>query len=159
MKAPLNKTLAFGNLKEESFLLMKFKILAILVTITFFVYDFAYAHSGRTNSSGCHNVTATGGYHCHSGGSSGGTSSRSGSGYSRTTLSEADQVLLIFGAVIVIGICWVLIDRDSCLLDTQHIANPVQSFLLSEQLAPPNSQLLSILHEQERSITVGVVGI
>ena len=22
-------------------------------------------HSGRTNSSGCHNVTRTGGYHCH----------------------------------------------------------------------------------------------
>lgn len=120
--------------------MMKFKILAILVTITFFTYDFADAHSGRTNSSGCHNVTATGGYHCHSGGSSGGTSSRSGSGYSGTTLSEADQVLLIFGAVIVIGICWVLIDRDSCcLLDTQHTANPVQHSLLSKQLALPNS--------------------
>lgn len=27
-----------------------------------------FAHSGRTNSAGCHNVTATGGYHCHNGG-------------------------------------------------------------------------------------------
>lgn len=24
-----------------------------------------YAHSGRTNSQGCHNDTKTGGYHCH----------------------------------------------------------------------------------------------
>jgi hypothetical protein len=28
----------------------------------------AWAHPGRTNSSGCHNVRATGGYHCHGGG-------------------------------------------------------------------------------------------
>jgi hypothetical protein len=28
-----------------------------------------FAHSGRTNSEGCHNERATGGYHCHSGGS------------------------------------------------------------------------------------------
>tara|TARA_B100001059_G_scaffold234146_1_gene275895 strand:+ start:39 stop:554 length:516 start_codon:yes stop_codon:yes gene_type:complete len=27
-----------------------------------------FAHSGRTNSAGCHNVTKTGGYHCHNGG-------------------------------------------------------------------------------------------
>ena len=25
----------------------------------------AFAHSGRTNSEGCHNNTKTGGYHCH----------------------------------------------------------------------------------------------
>jgi hypothetical protein len=24
-----------------------------------------YAHSGRTNASGCHNDTKSGGYHCH----------------------------------------------------------------------------------------------
>lgn len=29
----------------------------------------AIAHGGRTNSSGCHRVRATGGYHCHNSGS------------------------------------------------------------------------------------------
>ena len=47
---------------------MKFKILAILVIFVFCVYDFAYSHSGRTNSAGFHNVTVTGSYHCHGGG-------------------------------------------------------------------------------------------
>ena len=28
-----------------------------------------HTHSGRTNSSGCHNNRKTGGYHCHNGGS------------------------------------------------------------------------------------------
>ncbi|NOK08784.1 YHYH domain-containing protein [Corallococcus exercitus] len=32
----------------------------------------AWAHPGRTNSSGCHNERATGGYHCHNGGGGGG---------------------------------------------------------------------------------------
>ena len=72
---------------------MKFKVIAILLTITFLTYDFAYAHSGRTNSSGCHNVTATGGYHCHSSGSSGSTSSKGGSSHSGTALSEEDRNL------------------------------------------------------------------
>ncbi len=27
--------------------------------------NLAVAHSGRTNSSGCHNDNRTGGYHCH----------------------------------------------------------------------------------------------
>ncbi|GMU01585.1 hypothetical protein KH5H1_57050 [Corallococcus caeni] len=31
----------------------------------------AWAHPGRTNSSGCHNERATGGYHCHGGGGGG----------------------------------------------------------------------------------------
>ena len=30
----------------------------------------SYAHSGRTNSSGCHTNHGTGDYHCHNGGSS-----------------------------------------------------------------------------------------
>jgi hypothetical protein len=29
------------------------------------VAGFANAHSGGTNSSGCHNDRTTGGYHCH----------------------------------------------------------------------------------------------
>ena len=80
---------------------MRSKILAIVIIFVFSVYDFAYAHSGRTNSSGCHNVTATGGYHCHNGGGSSGSSSSSSSRYSE---SENDTVLLLGLAVIVIGV-------------------------------------------------------
>ena len=110
---------------------MKFKILAVLLTITFITYDFAYAHSGRTNSSGCHNVTAIGGYHCHSGGSPAGTSSRGSSDYSESIFSEADRSFLILGTIVLIGICWVLIEDDSCcLLDAQYSANPARIFFV-----------------------------
>lgn len=37
--------------------------IALLATIVF--CNTALAHSGRTNSEGCHNNTRTGGYHCH----------------------------------------------------------------------------------------------
>lgn len=37
-------------------------IIAIALIIS---AGFAQAHSGGTNSSGCHNETATGTYHCH----------------------------------------------------------------------------------------------
>lgn len=76
---------------------MRFKILVILVIFVFCVYDFAYSHSGRTNSAGCHNVTATGGYHCHN---SSGSSGRSGS-YSQ---SDDDLYLVLGLVVIVVGI-------------------------------------------------------
>lgn len=75
---------------------MRFKILVILVIFVFCVYDFAYSHSGRTNSAGCHNVTATGGYHCHSSSGSGGSGS-----YSQ---SEDDVYLVLGLAVIVVGV-------------------------------------------------------
>lgn len=42
----------------------------------FFLFSFANAHSGRTNSSGCHNDRKNGGYHCHNSGSSSKSSSR-----------------------------------------------------------------------------------
>jgi len=75
---------------------MRFKILVILVILVFCVYDFAYSHSGRTNSAGCHNVRATGGYHCHS------SSGSSGSGsYSQ---SEDDVYLVLGLVVVVVGI-------------------------------------------------------
>ena len=35
-----------------------------------------HAHSGRTNSEGCHNDNKRGGYHCHGGGSSSASSTR-----------------------------------------------------------------------------------
>lgn len=37
-------------------------ILALVLAMT---ATSALAHSGGTNSSGCHNETRTGGYHCH----------------------------------------------------------------------------------------------
>ena len=73
---------------------MRFKILVILVIFVCCVYDFAYSHSGRTNSAGCHNVAATGGYHCHS-------SSGSSGSYSQ---SEDDVYLVLGLVVIVVGI-------------------------------------------------------
>jgi uncharacterized protein YdeI (BOF family) len=41
---------------------MKKIILACLVAL---VSSLAFAHSGGTNSEGCHKETRTGGYHCH----------------------------------------------------------------------------------------------
>ena len=79
---------------------MRFKILVILVIFVFCVYDFAYSHSGRTNSAGCHNVTATGGYHCHSssGGSGGSGSYSRGSRYSE----DDNDVYLVLGLVVIV---------------------------------------------------------
>lgn len=115
---------------------MKFKILAILLIISIFTYNFAYAHSGRTNSSGCHNVTATGGYHCHSGGSSGGTASGKDPSSSKTRSGEESGMYVIGSAVILIGIYWILTDRDSCcLFKAQHSANLARGFLLNERPA------------------------
>ena len=70
--------------------------------ITKFIFAFflfvsfnSFAHSGRTNSAGCHNVTKTGGYHCHNSGSSSSGSSSSGSSSSSsvTTSTENSQSL------------------------------------------------------------------
>lgn len=38
------------------------------IILSFLSIQKAYSHSGRTNSSGCHNNRKTGGYHCHNGG-------------------------------------------------------------------------------------------
>ncbi|MES2888953.1 MAG: YHYH domain-containing protein [Pseudomonadota bacterium] len=37
-------------------------LIACLITLA---TTLAVAHSGGTNSNGCHNETRTGGYHCH----------------------------------------------------------------------------------------------
>jgi|GEM_PF-1230452 len=42
------------------------RTIKIFITLTLAFISLApLAHSGRTNSSGCHNETKTGGYHCH----------------------------------------------------------------------------------------------
>mgnify|MGYP001265537424 CR=1 FL=1 len=46
------------------------QILFFSFTIVLLFSFSLFAHSGRTNSAGCHNVTKTGGYHCHNGGTS-----------------------------------------------------------------------------------------
>lgn len=116
---------------------MRFKILVILVIFVFCVYDFAYSHSGRTNSAGCHNVTATGGYHCHSssGGSSGGSSSRSGS------YSQSDDFYLVLGIfVIVVGVGYWAYTTDwgknpqGCFLSQGLDNKPLTRGLLDETL-------------------------
>ena len=43
------------------------KFLTILILFLFTLATIANAHSGRTNSSGCHNDNIYGGYHCHRG--------------------------------------------------------------------------------------------
>jgi hypothetical protein len=43
---------------------MKTKILIILI-IAVFIQNVTFAHSGRTNKSGCHTNHKTGDYHCH----------------------------------------------------------------------------------------------
>ena len=108
----------------------------IILTCAWLLYNStAHAHSGRTDANGGHYNRTTGVYHYHnSGTSSGGTSN------SRTSNSSAnneDGIYLIAGAVILIGICWILIDPDSCcLVDSEHIPNPARSFLSERPTLP-----------------------
>jgi len=59
---------------------------AVLLVLSSRVAD---AHSGGTNASGCHNETATGGYHCHNGGTTGGST-----GGSTTSISTSGELPL-----------------------------------------------------------------
>ena len=43
-------------------------IFPFFIILSFLSIQKAFSHSGRTNSSGCHNNRKTGGYHCHNGG-------------------------------------------------------------------------------------------
>ncbi len=61
-------------------------IMALLVSAP------VYPHGGGLNRQGCHNVTATGGYHCHRGGSS--STSKSGSPSLTLSLLLATSVLV-----------------------------------------------------------------
>ncbi len=41
------------------------KVISILFVAVCAFSSTAFAHSGGTDSNGCHNNTKTGGYHCH----------------------------------------------------------------------------------------------
>ena len=66
---------------------MKFYLLAALLALNCIDFDFAYAHSGRTDSKGGHRNSKTGTYHYHGGGPSKSRSSSS-IGTSRTEASR-----------------------------------------------------------------------
>ena len=109
-----------------------FVCFCIMLTCTWILYyNTVYAHSGRTDANGGHYNRTTGVYHYHnSGTSSGGTSSRSP--------DFGEDTYLVVGGIILIGICWILIDPDSCcLMDSEHISNPARSFL-NERPTLPN---------------------
>lgn len=67
------------------------KILFLLTFCTMFLSLSIYAHSGRTNSSGCHNNRKTGGYHCHK--AQGNTGSQS---INRTIASSEDWLGFVY---------------------------------------------------------------
>ena len=124
---------------------MRFKLFVILAILTFSIYSVAYSHSGRTNSSGCHNVTATGGYHCHGGGSSSSSSSSGGSSSSsRSNLQDGDRLIAIGGLIILVAICWVVIDPDnSCLVDALHNPGAAHRYLNQPPMRiPVNTSLV-----------------
>lgn len=41
------------------------KLAAVLIVLVTIASSFAFAHSGRTNSEGCHNDYKKSTYHCH----------------------------------------------------------------------------------------------
>ena len=105
---------------------IKFELIVIVAILTVCVYSVGYSHSGRTNSSGCHRVTATGGYHCHGGGSSSSSSSLSSS----PDLGQDDRIILVGGIVVILVICWAIVDPDSCcLFDNSHDFGSAQYYL------------------------------
>ena len=101
----------------------------IMLTCTWLLRITASAHSGRTDANGGHYNRTTGEYHYHNGGTS-----------SKSIDYEDDYeegTYLIVGGIILIGVCWILIDPDSCcLVDSQHIPNRAQSFLNQRPTLP-----------------------
>lgn len=69
-----------------------------LILINFFTLHIS-AHSGRTNSEGCHNNYIIGGYHCHSGSSNSGNSSYDEGSF---WTSEIGNILTIGGIIFVL---------------------------------------------------------
>jgi len=93
----------------------------IMLTCTWLLHSTAYTHSGRTDANGGHYNRTTGVYHYHN----------SYGGYGE------DTYLIVGGIILIGGICWILIDPDSCcLIDSQHIPNRAHSFLSERPTLP-----------------------
>ena len=80
------------------------KITSVFLSASLIFPSLAQAHSGRTNSAGCHRRTSNGTTHCHNSGS--GNSSNSDS-------SGSDSALYILGGVVVVGTITYFIVRSS----------------------------------------------
>ena len=80
-------------------------LLITILTINICNIQIAQAHSGNTDSSGCHNDNVNGGRHCHNDGdsSSSGNSSSGGSNDSSSGSLEVSDALLYFTIGIIIG--------------------------------------------------------
>ena len=82
-----NSPSAMGCIKKAT--KMKFLVSQILSIFLICTLQEASAHSGRTNSDGCHNNRSTGGYHCHNPKSTFSPgSSRGGQNFLNKSLSE-----------------------------------------------------------------------
>ena len=79
------------------------KITSVFLCTSLIFPSIAQAHSGRTNSSGCHNQTSNNTYHCHSGS---GSSSDSDSG-------SSDSAFYILGGVVVVSAITYFIVKSS----------------------------------------------
>ena len=119
------------------------RIVAVILSFGFVLattMDYAGAHSGRTDRYGCHEVTATGSYHCHygggysgggssGGGSSGGGSSGGGSSGGKSSGGSSSGEDFLIAASIIVGVVivfWVLrnCDRDLNLREEIQTAEP-----------------------------------
>ena len=99
----------------------------IILTCIWILHSTGYTHSGGTDANGGHYNRKTGEYHYHNSGTSSG---RIFSNSSRSTRNNEDDIYLIAGAIILVGICWIIIDPDnSCLVDSEHIPKTARSFL------------------------------
>ena len=122
-----------------------FVCFCIMLTCTWILYyNTVHAHPGRTDAKGGHYNRTTGVYHYHNSGTSSSGTSSSGTSSSGTSSDDnEDDIYLIAGVVILVGICWILIAPDSCcLMDSEHISNPARSFLSERPTLPnPGSRL------------------
>jgi hypothetical protein len=73
------------NIKSISFSIL------LLMVIFFINTSTTFAHSGRTDASGCHTKRSTGEYHCHNGSSSNSYSSNSSSTYDAYQYKDNDN--------------------------------------------------------------------
>ena len=113
---------------------MKYFLSALLVVLTLDSHTSAFSHSGGLDRSGCHNVTATGGRHCHresSGSSSGGSSGGSSWG-------DAEDLLAILTVVSLITYIAVQSDKNGFIDTYTERLDPTGGFYFNYR---PRSEL------------------